>query len=115
MLCPDGPRRDSYRPLLFGNLGSDLREFIDEDEILVFLHHETAGKAYQKRATAKARNCCEETSQKSGTDTAVFRTDYPDLKDRRILIVDDEADLASIRFVRKKDPQEKSRGVFGGI
>ncbi len=43
-----------------------------------------------------------------------FDTDYPDLKDRRILIVDDEADLTSIRFVRKKDPQEKSRGVFGG-
>jgi hypothetical protein len=37
-----------------------------------------------------------------------FDTDYPDLKDRRILIVDDEADLTSIRFVRKKDPQERS-------
>ena len=36
MFCPDGPRRDSYRPLLSVNLGSDLREFIDEDEILVF-------------------------------------------------------------------------------
>jgi hypothetical protein len=32
-----------------------------------------------------------------------FDEDYTDLKDRKVLIVDDEADLASIRFVRKKD------------
>ena len=44
MLCPDGPRRDSYRPLLSGNLGSDLREFIDEDEILVFDIMQPPGK-----------------------------------------------------------------------
>ena len=35
-----------------------------------------------------------------------FNSDYPELKSRRVLIVDDEADLASVRFVRKKDQSE---------
>jgi hypothetical protein len=39
-----------------------------------------------------------------------FDKDYPDLKGRRVLIVDDEADLASVRFVRKKDQPDVEQG-----
>ena len=39
-----------------------------------------------------------------------FDKDYPDLKGRKVLIVDDEADLASVRFVRKKDQPDIEQG-----
>jgi len=39
-----------------------------------------------------------------------FNSDYPELKSRRVLIVDDEADLASVRFVRKKNQSETEQG-----
>ena len=40
----------------------------------------------------------------------LFETDQPTFSKRRVLLVDDEADLASIRFVKKKDEDEIDQG-----
>lgn len=41
-----------------------------------------------------------------------FFDDYPDLKNKKILLVDDEADMASIRFAKKKGQSEIEQGAI---
>lgn len=84
-------------------LASDLREFIDEDEILVFDIMQPPGKL--TKSERRRRIVIVAKKQANNLDRLLhfFDSDYPDLKGRRILIVDDEADLTSIRFVRKRD------------
>ena len=41
-----------------------------------------------------------------------FQNKQPSLKDKRVLIVDDEADMASLRFTKKKGTDEISQGTI---
>ena len=85
-------------------LAHDLREFIDEDEILVFDIMQPPGKLTKSEQRRKLVIVAKKQAKNLERMINFFDTDYPDLKGRRVLIVDDEADLASIRFVRKKGP-----------
>ncbi len=40
----------------------------------------------------------------------LFDTKYPELKDKKILLVDDEADMASIRFIRRRGTEDIEQG-----
>jgi len=91
-------------------LGSDLREFIDEDEILVFDIMQQPGKLTKSEQRRKLVIVAKKQAKNLERILQFFDTDYPDLKGRRVLIVDDEADLASIRFVRKKDQPDIEQG-----
>jgi hypothetical protein len=91
-------------------LGSDLREFIDEDEILVFDIMQQPGKLTKSEQRRKLVIVAKKQAKNLERIIQFFDADYPDLKGRRVLIVDDEADLASIRFVRKKDQPEIEQG-----
>jgi hypothetical protein len=91
-------------------LGSDLREFIDEDEILVFDIMQQPGKLTKSEQRRKLVIVAKKQAKNLERILQFFDTDYPELKGRRVLIVDDEADLASIRFVRKKDQPDIEQG-----
>jgi hypothetical protein len=84
-------------------LTHDLREFIDEDEILVFDIMQPPGKLTKSEQRRKLVIVAKKQAKNLERMIHLFDRDYPDLKGRRVLIVDDEADLASVRFVRKRD------------
>jgi hypothetical protein len=91
-------------------LASDLREFIDEDEVLVFDIMQPPGKLTKSEQRRKLVIVAKKQTQNLSRIIQFFDADYQDLKGRRVLIVDDEADLASIRFVRKKDQPDLEQG-----
>lgn len=91
-------------------LGSDLREFIDEDEILVFDIMQPPGKLTKSERRRKLVIVAKKQAKNLERLLHFFDTDYPELKERRVLIVDDEADLASIRFVHKKNDPDIEQG-----
>ena len=91
-------------------LRHDLQEFIDEDEILVFDIMQPPGKLTKSEQRRKIVIVAKKQAQNLERIIQCFDKDYPDLKGRRVLIVDDEADLASIRFVRKKDQPDIEQG-----
>lgn len=91
-------------------LQHDLREFIDEDEVLVFDIMQQPGKLTKGERRRKLVIVAKKQAKNLERILQFFDADYPDLKDRKVLIVDDEADLASIRFVRKKDQPDLEQG-----
>jgi hypothetical protein len=91
-------------------LAHDLREFIDEDEILVFDIMQPPGKLTKSEQRRKLVIVAKKQAKNLERMIHFFEEDYPDLKGRRVLIVDDEADLASIRFVRKKNQPDIEQG-----
>ena len=91
-------------------LGTDLREFIEEDEVLVFDIMQPPGKLTKSEQRRKLVIVAKKQAQNLSRMIQFFDEEYPDLKGRRVLIVDDEADLASVRFVRKKDEPDVEQG-----
>jgi len=93
-------------------LANDLREFIDDDEMLVFDIMQPPGKLTRSEQRRKLVIVAKKQAKNLERMIHFFDTDYPDLKGRRVLIVDDEADLASVRFVRKKDQPDIEQGTI---
>lgn len=91
-------------------LAYDLKEFIDEDEVLVFDIMQPPGKLTKSEQRRKLVIVAKKQAKNLDRIIQFFDKDYSDLKNRKILIVDDEADLASIRFVRKKDQPDVEQG-----
>jgi hypothetical protein len=91
-------------------IASDLREFIDDDEILVFDIMQQPGKLTRSEQRRKLVIVAKKQAKNLERIIHFFDRQYPDLKGRKVLIVDDEADLASIRFVRKKDQPDVEQG-----
>lgn len=91
-------------------LTNDLRDFIDEDEILVFDIMQPPGKLTKSEQRRKLVIVAKKQAQNLSRMIQLFDVDYPDLKSRRVLIVDDEADLASVRFVRSRTSDEVEQG-----
>jgi hypothetical protein len=91
-------------------LAYDLREFIDEDEVLVFDIMKQPGKLTKSEQRRKLVIVAKKQAKNLERIIHFFDQDYPDLKGRKLLIVDDEADLASVRFVRKKDQDDIEQG-----
>lgn len=91
-------------------LAFDLRDFIDEDELLVFDIMKTPGKLTKSEQRRKLVIVAKKQAKNLERILKFFNEEYPDLKSRRVLIVDDEADLASVRFVKKKDAAAIEQG-----
>ncbi len=93
-------------------LAGDFREFIEEDEFLVFDIMQPPGKLTRSEQRRKLVIVAKKQAKNLERIIQFFDVDYPDLKGRKVLIVDDEADLASIRFVRKKDQSNLEQGTI---
>jgi hypothetical protein len=83
-------------------IGSDFKEFIDDEEILLFDIMETPERLTRSERRRKMVIVAKKQSKNLERVLALFGSTFPELKDRRLLLVDDEADMASVRFVKNK-------------
>ncbi len=91
-------------------LAGDFGEFIEEDEFLVFDIMQPPGKLVRSELKRKLVVVAKKQTDNLRRLIQFFDKDYPDLKNKTVLLVDDEADLASIRFVRKRDQPYVEQG-----
>lgn len=91
-------------------LTGDFSEFIEEDELLVLDIMQLPGKLIKSELRRKLVIVAKKQAANLKRLIQFFDVDYPDLKSRNVLLVDDEADLASIRFVRSKEHPDIEQG-----
>lgn len=91
-------------------LTSDFNEFIEEDEVLVFDIMQPPGRLTKSELRRKLVIVAKKQTDNLRRLIQFFDKDHPDLKNRNILLIDDEADLASVRFVRAKDHSDIEQG-----
>lgn len=81
-------------------LESDFAEFIEDDEFLVLDIMNLPGNL--RRSELRRKMIIVSKKQARNLDRLIsFIEKHADLRDRKVLLIDDEADLASVRFVRK--------------
>ncbi len=92
-------------------LSADFSEFIQEDEFMVLDIMKLPGKLTRSELRRKIVIVAKKQvhNLKRLTD---FMEKQPGLQEKKILIVDDEADLASVRFVQKKGEENISQGAI---
>jgi hypothetical protein len=91
-------------------IGHDFKDFVDKDEILLF----DIMAAPESLTRAELRRKIIIVAKKQVHNLTRIRKllveTYPELRERRVLLVDDEADLASVRFTKKKGESEFDQG-----
>lgn len=92
-------------------LSSDFEEFIDDDEFLVLDIMNLPGKLTRSELRRKIVIVAKKQA-KNLERLIAFMQNHEGLQNRKVLIVDDEADLASVRFVRKKGAATISQGTI---
>lgn len=93
---------------------SEFEEFIEAEEVLLFdiMHMpETMTKSERKR---KMIIVAKKQDKNLARLLTLFNDRYPELKSRRVLLVDDEADMASVRFVRNQGKGGKKKDDRAG-
>ena len=93
-------------------IGRDFKTFIDDDEIILFdimSAPDPLTKAEQRR---KMVIVAKKQVHNLAKILALFDEKYPAMRQKRVLIVDDEADMASVRFSKKKGEDEYDQGVI---
>ncbi|WP_215767524.1 Z1 domain-containing protein [Gluconobacter cerinus] len=92
-------------------LKSDFSEFIEEDEMIVLDIMKLPGKL--TRSELKRKIVIVAKKQAQNLDRLIqFMEDHADLQQRKVLLIDDEADLASIRFMRKRGQPAIEQGAI---
>lgn len=91
-------------------IGRDFRKFVDNDEIVVFDIMSAPDPLTRSELRRKLVIVAKKQAQNLQRIHTLFDEKYPSLTKRRVLIVDDEADLASVRFFKKKDRQITIKG-----
>jgi len=92
-------------------LSADLAEFIEEDELLVLDIMKLPGKLTRSELQRKIVVVAKKQAQNLAR-LIEFIDAHRALKDRRVLLIDDEADLASVRFVRKRGQPDIEQGAI---
>ena len=94
-------------------LSADFTEFIEEDELMVMDIMKLPGKL--TRSELRRKIVIVAKKQVKNLERLIkFVDNQIGLQKRKVLIVDDEADLASVRFVRKKDEPAPVQGTIAG-
>ncbi|WP_157884512.1 Z1 domain-containing protein [Acetobacter oryzifermentans] len=92
-------------------LETDFKEFIEDDEFLVLDIMNLPGTL--RRSELRRKIVIVAKKQARNLDRLIeFISNHNDLRNRKVLLIDDEADLASVRFVRKKGDQNISQGTI---
>lgn len=91
-------------------LGADFAEEIANDEILVFDIMKPPGRLIRGDLKKKLIIVAKKQADNLERLNRLFDTDYPDLSKAKVLLIDDEADLASIRFVRRSGESHVEQG-----
>jgi hypothetical protein len=93
-------------------IARDFKVFIEDDEVLLFdimAAPDLLTKSEQRR---KLIIVAKKQAHNLARINDFFSTKYPGMKDRKILLVDDEADLASVRFAKQKGETAFDQGTI---
>ncbi len=88
----------------------DFGEFIVDDDVALFDIMQMPSKLARTERNRKIIFVAKKQVQNLNRIIKLFEETHPDLKNKKILLVDDEADLASVRFVRNKDEDQTDQG-----
>src|ERR1700761_2795280 len=89
---------------------TDFSDFVNDDEVAVFDIMKLPPRLTKSERTRKIIIVAKKQAQNLSRLLALFEETYPDLRDRRTLLIDDEADLASVRFVKNRETDEVEQG-----
>jgi len=92
-------------------IGLDFKEFIEQDEIFLFDIMSAPDRLTNSELRRKIVIVAKKQSQNLARIEDLFNS-YPSLKQRRVLLVDDEADMASVRFSKRKGSREVAQGTI---
>jgi addiction module HigA family antidote len=92
-------------------LNADFVDEIDNDELLVFDIMKPPGRLIKGDLKKKLIIVAKKQHDNLDRLIRLFTEDYPGLAAANVLLIDDEADLASIRFVRKRDDDRTEQGA----
>ena len=88
---------------------NDFAEFIDEDSVALFDVMQMPEKLTGSERTRKLIFIAKKQKQNLERIKKLFSS-YPDFREKRVLLVDDEADTASVRFVKNRETGEMDQG-----
>lgn len=88
----------------------DFKTFVDGDEIVVFDIMSMPERLTRSELRRKIVIIAKKQVKNLERVLKLFGDKYPELRDRKVLLVDDEADMASVRFVKRKDSDTVEQG-----
>ena len=91
-------------------IGRDFKKFIDGDEVFLFDIMAAPEPLTRSELRRKLVIVAKKQVQNLERVQSFFDEKHPALKDKRVLLVDDEADVASLRFVKPKGQEEYDQG-----
>lgn len=95
-------------------LSSDLEIFIEEDELIVLDIMKMPGKLTRGELARKIVVVAKKQT-KNLERLITFINDHSSLRNRRVILIDDEADLASVRFVKKSGQTDIEQGTIADL
>lgn len=93
-------------------IGRDFKVFIDEDEIVLFDIMEAPESLTKAELRRKIIIVAKKQVHNLARIQELFDQTYPQLKSKRVLLIDDEADMASVRFAKKKGEPDYDQGTI---
>jgi hypothetical protein len=88
----------------------DFAEFLEEDSVSLFDIMQMPPKLTRSERDRKLIFIAKKQVKNLERVLTLFGTTYPDLHNKRVLLIDDEADLASVRFVKNSETDEHDQG-----
>lgn len=88
----------------------EFADFLEEDSVSLFDIMQTPAKLTRSERDRKLIFIAKKQAQNLERVLTLFGTTYPDLHNKRVLLIDDEADLASVRFVKNSETDEHDQG-----
>lgn len=93
-------------------IGRDFREFINDDLVMLFDIMSAPDELTKAELRRKIIIVAKKQVHNLTRIQELFDEKYPQLKDKRVLLIDDEADMASVRFTKKKGEEEYDQGTI---
>jgi hypothetical protein len=93
-------------------LNDEFASFIEDDKLIVFDIMQIPGKLTKSELKRKLVIVAKKETNNLKRVIDFFEIQFSDQKNRRILLVDDEADLASVRFVQKRGNPDVEQGTI---
>ncbi|SFI52732.1 Z1 domain-containing protein [Caulobacter sp. UNC279MFTsu5.1] len=93
-------------------IGRDFKSFVDDDQVLIFDIMSAPDGLAKTELRRKIIIVAKKQADNLKRILEFFDQKYPQLKERRALLIDDEADMASVRFTKEKGKDTYDQGTI---
>lgn len=93
-------------------ISHDFKDFIDDEEISVYDIMEMPDRLTKSELKRKIVIVAKKETRNLTRVLELFQTTYPGLAEKKVLLVDDEADMASVRFVKQRGTNNFQQGTI---